>query len=105
MLEIPAGESLWTCWDDFDTTWEMRFGWLRQIAEAVHKLHGGGAIIEGLRPDLVTIQNGQARLNDLADLLPLPLPPNPPIRGTYYTAPELAVARDTTDTRDLDGDR
>ena len=66
----------------------------------MHTLHGGGAILEGLRPDLVTIQaDGQARLTDLADLLPLPLPPNPPIRGTLYTAPELAVARDNTDAR------
>src|SRR5581483_5661245 len=34
---------------------------------------------------------GQARLTSLADLLPLPLPPNVPVRGSLYTAPELVL--------------
>ena len=98
--EIPTGEVLWNCWDDAEINWATKWGWLKGIAEALHQLHQVPAIIEGLRPDLVTITpQGQAMINDLADLLPLPLPPNPPIRGTFYTAPEVATARDSTDVR------
>jgi protein phosphatase len=75
--------------------------WLKQAAEALHGLHQGSAILEGLRPDLVTIRTSDktAVINDLTDLLPIPLPPNPPIRGTLYTAPEVAVARANSDFR------
>jgi len=98
--EVPVGQSLWNAWDDLDSTWEQRFGWLKNVAEGLDALHKAGAIIEGTRPDIITCQiGGQATLSDLSDLLPLPLPANPPIRGTRYTAPELESAKPTTDAR------
>jgi protein phosphatase len=98
--ESPVGQNLWNAWDDLDATWGQRFGWLKSVAEALQALHKNSTIIEGLRPDIVTVApGGQAYLSDLADLLPLPLPPNPPIRGTHYTAPEVANARDNTDAK------
>jgi protein phosphatase len=98
--ESPTGQNLWNAWDDLDSTWAQRWGWLKNVAEALQQLHKNSTIIEGLRPDIVTIlPSGQAVLGDLTDLLPLPLPPNPPIRGTHYTAPEVANARDNTDAK------
>jgi len=47
-------------------------------------------MLEAIRPDLIVVTpGGQARITDLSDLLPLPLPPDAPLRGTLYTAPEL----------------
>src|SRR5579884_1446562 len=98
--EAPTGQSLWDAWDDLDTTSEQRFLWLKHVAEALQQLHPAGAILEGLRPDIVVVTGaGLARLTDLSDLLPLPLPPSPPIRATYYTAPELVAASETVDAR------
>jgi serine/threonine protein phosphatase PrpC len=100
VLEAPAGRVLWDAWDDPDATAAIRYGWLKDIAEGLQALHQAGAVIEGLRPDLVTITNdGQAMLADLTDLLPLPLPPNPPIRATLYTAPELILDAEKADAR------
>ncbi|HZT83099.1 MAG TPA: protein phosphatase 2C domain-containing protein [Gemmataceae bacterium] len=88
--ELPAGRTLWDAWDDPDATAEQRYGLLRQVAEALRALHQAGAMVEAIRPEQVTVtDDGRARLNDLADLLPLPVPPDAPIRGTLYTAPEL----------------
>ncbi|MFL5242083.1 MAG: protein kinase domain-containing protein [Gemmataceae bacterium] len=98
--EIPAGHSLWDAWDDPEATAEQRFGWLKQIAEALHALHMGGAILEALRPDIVIVdQAGKARFTDLADLLPVPLPADAPLRATFYTAPELIHAGHEVDAR------
>jgi protein phosphatase len=98
--ELPTGQSLWDAWDDFEATADQRFGWLTQVAEALHGLHQRGAILEALRPDIVVVTSaGRARFTDLTDLLPLPLPPNPPIRATYYTAPELILSSDRADAR------
>ncbi|HEV3262808.1 MAG TPA: protein phosphatase 2C domain-containing protein, partial [Gemmataceae bacterium] len=98
--ELPHGQALWDAWDDPEATAEKRFGWLKQVAEALQRLHEAGAILEALRPDIVVVAaDGQARLTDVADLLPLPLPADPPIRGTLYTAPELAAASDKADAR------
>ena len=98
--EMPAGQSLWNAWNGPETTTAMRFGWLKQIALAMHKLHHSGAMLEAIRPSLVTIDaNRQVRLNDLSDLLPLPLPPDVPVRGTLYTAPELAARSTSADAR------
>jgi len=98
--EVPQGRALWDAWDDPESTADQRYGWLKQVAEALHGLHQAGAILEALRPDIVAVTpEGQARLTDLADLLPLPLPPDPPIRGTLYTAPELAAGSDKADAR------
>ena len=91
--ESVQGRVLWDAWDDPDSTPGIRYGWLRQIAEALHGLHQAGVILEGLRPDLVTVTStGQAKIADLADLLPLPVPADAPIRGTLYTAPELILS-------------
>ena len=88
--EIPQGRSLWDAWDDPDATCNERFGVLAQTAEILHSLHLSDAMLEGIRPDVIVASPaGQARLTDLADLLPLPPPPGAPIRGTLYTAPEL----------------
>jgi protein phosphatase len=98
--ELPTGQSLWDAWDDPDAPAARRFGLLKQIAEALHHLHQGGAILEGLRPDIVAVTaDGAARLTDLSDLLPLPVPPNAAIRATLYTAPELLAGDGAADAR------
>jgi serine/threonine protein phosphatase PrpC len=98
--EEPSGRLLWDAWDDPEATAVLRFGWLRQVAEALDRLHQAGALLEGLRPDILAVTaDGQVRLNDVADLLPLPLPPDPPLRGTAYTAPELVMGGDRADAR------
>jgi protein phosphatase len=98
--EIPAGQSLWDAWDDPDTTAEQRFAWLRQIAEGLRRLHDAGAMLEGLRPDIVVVtSSGQAMLTDLTDLLPLPVPAGAAVRGTLYTAPELLASPEKADAR------
>src|SRR5262249_6565286 len=100
VIEWPLGETLWDAWDEPNATAEMRYGWLQQIAAGLQELHKAGAIYEGIRPDVVVIGEGsQARLTDLADLLPCPLPPNVPIKATLYTAPELIVSPTTADMR------
>src|SRR5262249_34350785 len=92
VLEAPQGRPLWDSWDDPEATSEKRFGLLREVAEALDALHHGGAMLEGIRPELVVVsEDGRARVSDLSDLLPLPLPPDAPIRNTLYTAPELVT--------------
>jgi serine/threonine protein phosphatase PrpC len=96
----PAGQVLWDAWDAPDATARERYGYLKQIAEGLHILHKAGAMLEGLRPDIIVVgESGQAQISDLSDLLPLPLPPDPPIRARLYTAPELIVGSDTADAR------
>ncbi len=98
--EVPQGRSLWDAWDDPDSTSDQRFGWLVQVAETLHSLHNFRCILEGLRPDYIVITpDGQARLNTLADVLPIPLPADAPIRGTLYTAPELMAGHGQVDAR------
>jgi PPM family protein phosphatase len=98
--EVPAGQPLWDAWDEPEATAEKRFSWLRQVAEAMQELHRAGAVFEALRPDsLVLTPDGQVRLTELSHLLPLPLPPNTPLRATLYTAPELVLAGDEADAR------
>jgi PPM family protein phosphatase len=100
IIEWPLGESLWDAWDDPNSTSEMRYTWLQQIAAALQALHKASAIFEGIRPDVIVIGEGsQPRLTDLADLLPCPLPPNAPVKATLYTAPELIVSPATADMR------
>jgi protein phosphatase len=90
VLEVPQGRPLWDAWDDPSARGRQRFGLLGQVAELLHRLHQCNAILEGLRPDVVVVDEaGQARLADLADLLPLPLPAGTAVRGSLYTAPEL----------------
>jgi protein phosphatase len=97
--QYPIGNSLWDAWDEADDA-ATRYGWARQIAEALDALHKAGAILEGVRPDLVVITDaGSAVLADVSDLLPLPVPPSPPLRALLYTAPELILAPATADAR------
>ena len=78
----------------------VRYGWLKQLAEALHALHGAGAICESLRPDIVVINSrGQASLADLADLLPIPIPPGTAVRATLYTAPDVVLTPAEADGR------
>lgn len=98
--EVPEGRTLWDAWDDTDAGADVRYGYLQQLAEALHALHRAGAILEGVRPDIVTVTAlGQATINDVADLLPLPLPANVPIRASLYTAPELILNPAQADAR------
>ncbi len=98
--EVPTGRPLWDAWDDPETTAEQRFGWLIQIAEALHSLHHCNALMETLRPDILVITpEGQARFTEVADLLPLPLPVDAPVRGTLYTAPEILAGTGQVDAR------
>src|SRR5262249_20704475 len=91
---------LWDAWDDPDEDAARRYGWLVQVAQGLQALHEAGAIVEGLRPDLVTVTPaGQAMLADLSDLLPLPVPPDAPLRANLYTAPELILSPQEADAR------
>src|SRR5262249_21552597 len=59
-----------------------------------------GAMLEAIRPDMVVVNDkGRARITDLSDLLPLPLPADPPLRAGLYTAPELLTVPETADAR------
>jgi protein phosphatase len=98
--EVPVGRSLWDVWDDPDATNTQRFGALASLAEVLLALHRTGGILEGLRPEIVVVTDeGQARLTDLSDLLSLPLPPNPPLRGYRSTAPEMLSDPTRVDAR------
>ncbi len=98
--EVPAGQMLWDAWDDPEIDAFQRFGWLKQIADALRALHGMNAVLEALRPDIVVVTPaGEARLTDLSDLLPLPLPDDPPLRASLYTAPELMAVSARADAR------
>ncbi|MCI0682222.1 MAG: protein phosphatase 2C domain-containing protein [Gemmataceae bacterium] len=98
--QIPEGRVLWDAWDDPETTADIRYGWMQQVCEGLQALHAAGAVLEGVRPDLVAVTpSGQAVLADLSDLLPVPLPPGPPIRATLYTAPELILDPLNADAR------
>ncbi|HKB39343.1 MAG TPA: protein phosphatase 2C domain-containing protein, partial [Gemmataceae bacterium] len=98
--ELPVGRDLWTAWDDPGSTFGDRFTWLAQVAEAMQALHRMGVMLEAIRPDMVVVtEQGQARITDLGDLLPLPLPADPPLRAGLYTAPELLNSPETSDAR------
>jgi serine/threonine protein phosphatase PrpC len=100
VVEIPVGRSLWDAWDDPEADSDIRFGYLVTVAETLLSLHSQKVILEGMRPDHVVITpEGQARLCDLSDLLPLPIPHDAPIKGTLYTAPELAAGHGQVDAR------
>ena len=87
-------------WDNPDANAGIRYAWLQQIAAAIQALHSAGAILEGIRPDLLVIADGsQPRITDLADVLPVPLPAGAPIKATLYTAPELILTPNTADAR------
>jgi len=92
--EAPVGRSLWDAWEDPEASAEQRFGYLAEIAELLHQLHQCGVILEGLRPQIIVISaDGHARLTDLGELLPLPLPADLPLRHLPYTAPEVLAGK------------
>lgn len=98
--EVGAGEVLWNAWDDPDASYSKKFGWLKDVAEALQAIHKGGAIFEAMRPDVVTVTaEGKAVFNSLGDLLPFPLPPDPGLRVTLYTSPDLIFTPDKADAR------
>jgi serine/threonine protein phosphatase PrpC len=98
--EIPAGQSLWDLWDDPDGDNNQRFTCLAKVAGILQTLHRLGAMIEGIRPDIIVVDDmGQPRISDLSDLLPLPVPADAPLRGTLYTAPELLATPEKADAR------
>jgi serine/threonine protein phosphatase PrpC len=100
VLEVPQGRSLWDAWDDPEIGAFERFDWLKQIADALHALHKVNVALEALRPDIVVVTpSSEARLTDLSDLLPMPPPDNPPLRGSLYTAPELLAGNAGVDAR------
>jgi PPM family protein phosphatase len=100
VLEWPLGLSLWDAWDEPEADAGVRYTWLQKIAAGLQALHNGGAIFEGIRPDVVVIgEGGQPRIIDLADVLSCPLPPNAPIKATLYTAPELILSPNAADMR------
>jgi PPM family protein phosphatase len=88
--EVPAGQPLWDAWDDSEADSARRFGYLAAIAAILHQLHQSSVIVESLRPEIIAISSdGQARLTDLGELLPLPMPADLPLRRSLYTAPEV----------------
>ncbi len=98
--ESPNGLSLWDAWDDPSISPRQTFEWLAEVAEALVSLHAAGATLEGIRPDIVVIKpDGHAALTDLSDLLPLPVPSEPLVQATPYTAPELVLASEEADAR------
>jgi len=100
IIEVPEGRSFWDVWDETADSWHRRCEWLIQIAEALNHLHECGAMLEGIRPDIITISaTGQAVITDLTDLLPLPVPSNLAVRGSLYSAPELVLAGERADAR------
>lgn len=98
--EVPSGSNLWDEWDRDGVTNRERFEWMIQLAQAINRLHHAGAMLEGLRPEMVVISpNGIAILADLSELLPLPLPGDVPLRGGFSTAPELLLNQEHADER------
>ncbi len=92
--EMPVGRTLWDAWDDPEADSARRFGYLAEVAEILHQLHQHSVILEGLRPDILVISSdGHARLTDLGELLPLPLPADLPLRRLLYTAPEVLAGK------------
>lgn len=98
---VPAGRSLWDAWDEPEAAdARIRYGWLRDVAQAMDALHRADAILEAIRPELVVVgADGKAAIADLSDLLPLPLPAYPPIKATLYTAPEIILTPLEADPR------
>ena len=96
----PAGRNIWDAWDDIDSTSNDRYTWLQQIVQGLDAVHQGGAIFDGLTPDMLSVTDaGQAYISDLSGLLPIPVPPGAQIQASHFTAPELILAPHTADAR------
>jgi PPM family protein phosphatase len=100
VLEVPQGQVLWDAWDDPNMDANLRYGWLRQLAETLRRIHQTGAICESLRPDIITVTpNGQVVINDVGELVSFPVPSGVQIRASLYTAPELVLTPERADGR------
>jgi serine/threonine protein phosphatase PrpC len=78
--EVPTGQLLWDVWDDPDSGADRKFGYLADLAELMHRLHQCQAMVVGLRPDIVVLDNDV-------------------VRGTLYSAPELLNGQGIADAR------
>ena len=89
VLEVPAGRvAVGRLGRPRRRRRTQRYGWLTQVAELLHELHRAGAMLEGLRPDIVVVTpTARCGSTDLSDLLPLPLPGRAPVRGRRSTPP------------------
>lgn len=100
VLEIPGGIGLREAWADRSVTARERYAWLIEIAEALDELHQAGAILDGLRPDLLSVTpTGHCVIGEVTDLLPLPMSPDVPLSESAYTAPELVLNPASADAR------
>ena len=98
--EAFEGRSLLEAWKDLSLHQEDRFNWLIQIAEALHRLHRAGAVTSGVTPRRIIISaSGQAMLNGMEELLPLPFPGELAFERTPYTAPEIYLPVPPVDPR------
>jgi protein phosphatase len=100
VIEQPVGQLLWDANDDPAYPAWVRFGWMAELAEGLKALHDAGGIVEGLRPDILVLNEaGHLVFNDLTGLLSLPLPANPMVAGNLYTAPEMIIDPASADGR------
>jgi PPM family protein phosphatase len=100
VLEAPTGTPLWDIWDDPEGSAQTRFARLVEVAETLRGLHRGGAMLEGVRPDMIVVdKDGVLRITDISDLLPIPVPLDASIRANLYTAPELISNPSGADAR------
>jgi len=101
VLEWPLGETLLGRLGRTEAECRQRYGWLAQIAAGLQALHSAGAIYEGINPDAIVIgANSQPRNHRSGGRLPVPLPPNPPIRATLYNrSGAMVVSPNTADMR------
>lgn len=90
VLEKPQGKNLWEIWDDEKYSLREKFGFLQELARALISLHSCNAFLEFIRPESVVFgEDDKIRIQDVLELLPLPLPPGGSVRGTLYTPSEL----------------
>jgi protein phosphatase len=100
VVESRTGRPFWDAWDDPSAIAEQRFGWLQQIALVMQQMHQFGVVVESLQPETLAVSTeGTVLFNDLSGLLALPLPAEPLIRASFYTAPELVLMPDQADAR------
>jgi len=90
VLEKPQGRNLWEIWDDESLSYPQKFECLQSLAKILKSIHSCNAFMEFVRPESVVMNSdGKIRFRDVLDILPLPLHPGGPVRGTLYTPPEL----------------
>ena len=100
VLEIPTGKDLWEVWDDESQNASIRFSYLQDLARILVSLHKVGGFLEFVRPESVVLTSeGELKLKDVLEILPLPFPPGSPVRGTLYTPPELLSGKGCTSPR------